>query len=1331
MALSDTREFLEGLFLQYDPSADLADGSRIQTELIEPILARVGIDPIDEEMGTFLLNRLRQAFPDLALTEIDEHVDLLVDPMRVLLEPIVREIKLIRLRSSIANAERMSDEETDALLANFFVVRDAGDKARGVVRAYFSSPQPVSVTMLNTATSRGGLRFFPETPQAITADQMLFNVDGSEYYFDINYVAENAGDAYNLEPGDIRAISNLPAAVRVTNLRRFRDGVARETTPEFVARAGSATTNRTLTVAPGIDRLLRSSFPGIAQLAVVGFRDPEMTRDVIRGGGLGPIPDDDIYGAFYGQGVPVDDLDLDVTTPLLNMPGAALNGRVAANGEDPASWYVSLSYSDGPTLVVRDVRIAEVVSNTQVRLENHEIPLSVSTVVWSLRQRKITISDIPGGITLPDAADGSLELRDDEVHVGGRTDFYVAGEVEDGSAVIASVSDERPFSRGRDARTTAGSTTVTLFDAVRMPEVGMSLVLERGLDVGSYRVVEVLGGNQVVLDVAMTGTQVSLSWRLVDEIDVELTDPKQIRIEGTDAIVSAGGSTVITASAINFVEANVQEGDTLELLNSESVGGEYTVTSVAATSLQVSPTFPRSVSSVAFRIFRRFEPVQVPIVRVKSFEILDSADAPSGSIIPHRDPVLLLSGGFGNESAGFHFDGRVILGLVLGGVPVGGGYNISTFNSVNWYVYDSSGPWAGPLNSGLLLLPTGTVTPSAVAAAINGDFDLNTAGVSAQVITFEGMEYVAITSEDRNYIVLGDGSVFDDTSGSGNRLGVPQGVSSSSVRGLSLEFQRTTIRSGDLIEVYDGYNAVTQTRAATRLVNDSTPTVVLTSSGPTSPGNMVHPVMFDPTVFNPEVGARARFARPSVGRIRTYFLNPTSVEFDYAVTRFTDGAVVFRPDPENTRVVLPPPPDEVLPGGHPTSVVVPASLTDPNASFVTDSGVRAGDLLDLLYVAVVGTSALPTPAPIAVAGLTLVLSLREAPAVTISFPTSMTRTEIVEYINLQLGENVASIADTGALQLMPENGSLSISDTSTALSVLFLSLAPRTNAHPYAGTYVIASVSETVLGLSNMGVGISGSTARTQYRVRRHLQRISSTEMRDNLDASGLYYADVEAVAVAPGDQHNIPSDVTLDVTGHRGDGFRLRTENSALSYSRAEVLYAELSRTILLPGSNDSPAAYVQLSQQNVRVTYDRSELVDAIQSFVDSDFNRDVLEDVLVRHLLPNYVLLNWVYAGGSNETAMVAALEDYLSQVEPRDRLELPLLAKVLTARGATSLYVPDAETSSGRRALEYLALWHDADRRVRGALVKESALPSRLGRWIPDTIRLRRLSASGLR
>lgn len=1314
MALSDIREFLADLLTAFDPGFDLSEGSRVQTELVEPIVARIGGDPFDEDIELFIRTRLSQARPELAISEVDELTDLLIDPMRILLEPITREIQLVKLRSSLNNLASLSDDEVDALMGNFFEARRAGGYAVGAVRAYFAAPQHVNVTLVNIAQSRGGNRYLVTRPQQITAEQMLLNVEGAEYYFDINYVGELRGDEYNIDRGEIISVSNLPSATRVTNPRRFTGGVARESNAAYVARVQQGSSDKTLTTAPGITSVLTDNFPTLRQLFEVGYGDPEMKRDVLQGGSLGAIPEDDDLGEFYGAGQPVDDLDADSTSSILEASTGNFVTRLGAAGTVPEGWYVTLTYVAG-SLQARDVAVLEVISDTRIRIA-FELPLSlaVGAVTWMLRRKVLTIASIPGGVTLPDTPNGEIVLPSDSVHIGGKTDIFIAGEVEAASAAISGLTDERPLARGFNAQTNGDDVVLLLdvdSDLFALVRPGMSLVLTEGADVGAYRIVQVapdMGPPNVRVDAYMSGSQADLTWKVVDEIDVDLIDPKDVLVEGSDLITSAGSQIVITASGTNFTSAGVRPGDVLFVDNAD-YGGDFTVLEATATHLAVDPPTPRALGAVHYTVSRRSEGVQRPVLRVAGLELLDSSGAPNGTVIPYRDPVLCASKGFQNEGSGFVFEGPAALGLVSRDLDESPSLSGLFFS---WAVRDPQRAWAAPTAAGTHTFGPGTV--SAAAATLNADPGLSAAGVRAVAMMYAGRWVLGLTSSKLVSVTGGDAL---------SELGWEVGSSNTQIKGTTTSLSFLKVRRGDLIECVGGHNAGRGVRV---IAEPSVGDRVTVGTGPLGPPGTT--ALYDNAVLNPDPGARIRVARPSVGSVRCYFLQPTSVSFEYATTRMqvvlNGQQRVFQPDPENTRTLLPPPPLTLLPA---MATVTANQLVDETADFL-GYGVQPGDLLDVLYVPIVGTSALAEPDNIAVGGKTLFVRLDNDPVIQIAFPYDMPRDDVVDYINSGVGSQIASL-DSGSL-VLKSSRHIELGPGSTALSDLFLEML--TNDHPRRGIFVIQTVAGDTLSVAS-ATPIPGSepVGNTHYRIRRHLQRVSSTEMNLNLDSSGLYYADVEAVSVLPGDYNNIGIDVELEITGYRSDGYRLIVQQPELSFSRAEDLRAEVSRSLLLVGASDNPLDYVQLNLQNVQVSYERSQLTDDVQSFCSSRYRRVICEDILVRHLFPHYVSLNWRYSGGVAEPEMTRAIIDFLYSVQAGQDLEVGQVRDTMKGKSATSVFQPDATASTGRAAPMLLIVRHDEQRRVRASLVRDTVATVRMATYLPDALLLKRLSSAGLR
>ncbi len=1334
MSLSETRTFLQDLVLRFDPELDLSEGSRADAELIQPILIRIGPDPFDEDIHVFVRERVRQAFPDLAITEVDEFTDLFIDPMRILTEPLAREVKLIKLRASLRNHESLSDAEIDSLMGNFFEPRIAGGYAVGIVRAYFASPQTISISQTSLATTRGGLRFHPTRTQTITSDQMRTNIDGSEYYFDVNYTAEKRGTEYNVDRDEIVSIANLPTVTRVRNLRRFRNGTARETSAEYIGRVQAGLGDRTLTADRGIVATVRESFPDARSVLVVGFQDPEMTRDIIRGGGLGPIPASDVYGVFYGSGSIQNDLDGDLTSPRVLAAGGNFLARLGAVGDTPEGWYLSLTYTDSTGLVMVDTPILEVLADTVVRVEA-EIEVGATGLTWALREFKITLTDIPGGITLPDTAEGTLELRSDSIHIGGKNDIYVGGSTEIRTAQITSLSDETPLASGYALTTVAGDDEITLTDlgiSSDLIEQGMTLVLEEGVDVGSYLIVEVTGPTTLRLDTAMTGTATDVSWRVVDDIDVELTDPKQIKAAGDDLLMSAGSTTVLTSSGFNFQNAGIAVGDVLEV-TADLGGGEFIVDTVGVTTLILTTPASRTVSAAAWRIFTRSGAVEAPVVRVVGLELLDGVGAPTGTTIPYRDPVLVRSAAFQNEGSALAWDAKVASGIVSYGLNTGEALVGIGSTTLEWEIYDPANPWAGTVDAGTFTFSAGDKTTTQMVAELNADPSLQAAGVAAEVLADENnYEYVGLAASRR--LVLSGGTALADPD---QLLRIPVGISNAHVRSMEMftlqTFITERVRLGDATEFMDGSNAGLTHRVIGEPVLQSDRIYTQLGSGPIGPKQGVD-AAYDAAVLAPSVGSRLRIGRASFGSARVYFLEPTSVEFPYRDAVF--GVEVagiplqYVPDPENLRQILPASPSTSMQAAGDTSV--PTTLEDAAVDFHA-LGVRAGDLLEIPFIPVTGSAALSSVGTIAVGGFTLRLRIGTDPWIVITFPYAMSRQDVVDYINAQVGQDIASL-QSGVLWFIASQ-SIELDEVlstviTDATNPLFLSAQPPCTEYDQSGPYIISAVGATTLYLAPI-TGTPGTQSYVYYRVLRYVQRISSTEMNLQLDSSGLYYVDVQLAGKGPGNDRNISANLTMTETGHVSDGYRLRTENEATSFSRAEVLHAEISRSLLLVGSSDSPQEYVQLSQQDVQVTYDRSPLVDDVQSFVNAKFNRVVCSEPLVRHLLPHYVSLAWNYAGGSSEADMLRVIIDFLDTVEADDGIEVQDLINELRKKGATSVYILDSSAASGRAAPIMVVIYHDTDREVHALLVTDEVDTVRTQRFIPGDITVRRTSPGGIR
>jgi hypothetical protein len=274
--------FIE-LMSSYDSTVDTGAGSKFRSDVMDPLLTRVGDSPLDTDLEAFLVARLEAEYPDLDVSSFSGIRDLVVRPIKTMLEPIRREINGVKLRQSVLNASQMTKSELDTLLQNFFLSVNSGALATGTARVFFLSPQSIVVPSTASFFTDAGLEYVPVASSAISSSQMAFNFLNGEYYFDVAVQAAEVGITYNIGSGQIIRVDGVLSATRVTNSLPITGGTKQETNEEAVTRAKSSITVKNLSTKRGIRTVLYENFPAIEDVKVVGFGEPEMLRDIVKG----------------------------------------------------------------------------------------------------------------------------------------------------------------------------------------------------------------------------------------------------------------------------------------------------------------------------------------------------------------------------------------------------------------------------------------------------------------------------------------------------------------------------------------------------------------------------------------------------------------------------------------------------------------------------------------------------------------------------------------------------------------------------------------------------------------------------------------------------------------------------------------------------------------------------------------------------------------------------------------------------------------------------------------------------------------------------------------
>jgi len=146
MATEETREWIEERLRAADPDIDLTEGSPWQEQVVEPLVRRYMPDPFEMNVEKFISSRLAQEFPALNTREGSGLIDGIVKPTNILLDPVIREVQVMKQNQSFADPAILSPADADSLAANLFVSRKTGGLSNGTVRAYFNAPVALNIS---------------------------------------------------------------------------------------------------------------------------------------------------------------------------------------------------------------------------------------------------------------------------------------------------------------------------------------------------------------------------------------------------------------------------------------------------------------------------------------------------------------------------------------------------------------------------------------------------------------------------------------------------------------------------------------------------------------------------------------------------------------------------------------------------------------------------------------------------------------------------------------------------------------------------------------------------------------------------------------------------------------------------------------------------------------------------------------------------------------------------------------------------------------------------------------------------------------------------------
>ena len=202
--------------------------------------------------------------------------------------------------------------------------------------------------------------------------------------------------------------------------------------------------------------------------------------------------------------------------------------------------------------------------------------------------------------------------------------------------------------------------------------------------------------------------------------------------------------------------------------------------------------------------------------------------------------------------------------------------------------------------------------------------------------------------------------------------------------------------------------------------------------------------------------------------------------------------------------------------------------------------------------------------------------------------------------------------------------------------------------------------------------------------------------------ATGLYFFDVSVEALVVGTDGNQDEETTFGHEGVSSEGWSLRTTRSVLSYSTRELPYLEVT-----PFVNDTTELGVTFTAPAIRLSYEFASSLQAIQEFADSDDNRIVSEDVLIRHFTPSYVRASFQIRDLDAETGL-ETIAAFINSLSPTADLQVSDIVDSLYSAGASHVVLP----------VTLVGLAQGRDRSWSGVFSEDALSSSRIQHYIAE-------------
>jgi hypothetical protein len=458
------------------------------------------------------------------------------------------------------------------------------------------------------------------------------------------------------------------------------------------------------------------------------------------------------------------------------------------------------------------------------------------------------------------------------------------------------------------------------------------------------------------------------------------------------------------------------------------------------------------------------------------------------------------------------------------------------------------------------------------------------------------------------------------------------------------------------------------------------------------------PVDPGPVLGGGEAGVTYTVGAASRGRARLYFQDPVWIEIGPDARFTTEEGYEFTPS-------------SYARGLRAEFVTNDFDLEADNALDTVASkaldvdfrqyGVVADDIV-LLLTRSMDSSGAALAATANAAGQTLTLTFEDTGAKTIRFegtnPLALTTSGlpggVKEQIEAAFPDVTCDLSNIGPVYTIRLRSSRVFTLTGTSLTALELSAEDGNDNDMGDSEYVVGSVSSDGLTLNLLTWPLlappvlTTADGVTMRVLTRSTERIGPAEMALSQDATGFYYWDMDIESVRGGDEYNLADNTQLTLSGHVSMGYRLSSDNEALTFSPSEEVTLELTPTIVDPDGDDLMTDLMFLPRRQLNFSLAVDSRVESVDSFLRTDRNRVVNASPLGKRFRPAYAHMTIAYTRGPTVAALRLEIAEYLRTAAVSGTLAVYDFYRMMQRLGITTVTAP----------LELAVLVHKDDRSI---------------------------------